>query len=177
MIWSAIDSIEITECLDSISMISMKAYKYMTHMDELSETERLDIIKYAKKCATQYGHGIHLMRSIAGSFDNTDYRAYDLDCEESAQEGYTDQDIELRKNNIDLQIIPNPNNGTFIITSSNNSNIKRMIIHSMQGKIIYEAMDVNQGKEMQLSLNSGLYLVSVEYVDGKVITDKIIISR
>jgi hypothetical protein len=178
MIWSAIDSIEIAECLDSISMISMKAYKYMTHMDELSETEKVDIVKYAKKCATQYGHGVHLMRSIASSFDDTDYREYDTECEEAEQEGYTDQDIELRKNNVDLQIIPNPNNGTFIITSLR-SNIKRITIQSPQGKIVYKSRNIINTQEIKLNLNLniGLYILSVEHVDAQMVSKKIVITK
>ena len=177
MIWSAIDSIAIEECLDSISMISMKAYKYMTHMDELSESEKVDIVKYAKKCASQYGHGVHLMRSIASRFDDTDYREYDMNCEESEQEGYKNQEIEYRKSNAELHIIPNPNDGTFVINTKNNSDINRITIQDLQGRVVFYSDSIDQGDKVHIDINAGLYLINVEFNDGDLITEKMIITK
>ena len=177
MIWTAIDSIAIEECLDSISMISIKAYKYMTHMDELSESEKVDIVKYAKKCASQYGHGVHLMRSIASKFDNTDYREYDVNCEESEQEGYKNQELEYRKSNAKLHIIPNPNDGTFVLNTKNDSGIDRITIQDLQGRVVFYSDSIDQGHKMHIDINAGLYLINVEFHDGDLITEKMIISK
>ena len=177
MIWSSIDSIAIEECLDSISMIEMKAYKYMTHIDELSDNEKADIIQYAKRCATQYGHGIHLMRSIASRFDDTDYREYDLDCEESMQDGYRNQEIEYRKSQSGITIVPNPNNGTFSINHSNNLEVTQVTIRDIQGMEVYNQVGVSQGEHIQINVSSGLYIISMEYNNGKIESQKIIISK
>jgi len=177
IIWSAIDSIAIEECLDSISMISMKAYKYMTHMDELSESEKVDIVKYAKKCASQYGHGVHLMRSIASRFDDTDYREYDVNCEESEQEGYKNQEIEYRKSNAELHIIPNPNDGTFVVNTKNDSGIDKITIQDLQGRVVFYSDSIDQGDNVHLDINAGLYLINVKFHDGNLITQKMIITK
>ena len=177
MIWTTIDSIAIEECLDSVSMITMKAYKYMTHMDELSEEEKIDIVKYAKKCASQYGHGVHLMRSIASRFDDTDYREYDVECGETEQEGYKNQDIEYRKSTAELHIIPNPNDGTFVINSKNNTGINSVIIHDLQGKVVFYSDNIDQEHKIHLDVNAGLYLINIEFHDGNLATNKMIIHK
>ena len=177
MIWSSIDSIAIEECLDSISMIEMKAYKYMTHMDELTDNEKADIIQYAKRCATQYGHGIHLMRSIASRFDDTDYREYDLDCEQSDGGDRDNQQIEKRNIDNEFSIIPNPNNGTFTILTSEKRQIKYLSIIDLHGKVVWENKSSNNEVEYHVQLNSGLYLISIEDTEGNINIDKMVISR
>ncbi len=175
MIWTEIDSIVIEACLDSISMLEMKAYKYMSHMDSLSETEKMDIVTNAQLCASQYGRGVHLMRAIASAYDTTDFRVYDIDCE-SELENRRIKINEVGKKRID--IYPNPSAGIFVIKSPQEDLIKSIHIMDYSGHLIYhkENPDVVHTVNIQ-DMASGLYFVQVKYGDGRIEVEKIIINK
>ena len=178
MIWTALDSIAIEECLDSISLLEMKAYKYMTHLDELSEDEKNDIITNAKKCATKYGNGVHLMRSIASSFDDTDFREYDVDCEEQVEEGFKNAQLDYRSINDDFVIIPNPSNGVFEVIVEENKQILDLNLTDINGKLIFNMHHINKNNVyIQQSLDSGVYFIEIRTNNGISNVKKIIVTQ
>ena len=185
MIWSTIDSIAIEECLDSVSMITMKAYKYMSHMDELSQDEKNDIIYYAKKCAPKYGYGVNLMRSIASIFDDTDFRQYDEECNNSyseeggkGEEGYKSFGLDTRTINNEIVIIPNPNTGDFIISNLNIEEVASMTLYDIQGRQLVENISIFSNEiNINEKISSGLYMLSIKYKDGQLINKKVVITK
>ena len=180
MIWTTIDSIAIEECLDSVSMITMKAYKYMSHMDELSKEEKDDIVYYAKKCAPEYGYGVNLMRSIASLFDETDFRQYDEDCNNSnnGEEEYKNFGIDQRSVDNEIVIIPNPNTGRFIISNLNIEEVASTTLYDIQGIQLLENISI-LSNEINISekIDSGLYLLSIKYNNGELVNKKIIVVK
>ncbi len=136
MLWTKIDSIEISECLDSISMIEMKAYKYLSHKDNLSESEMQEIDYYAKKCSNEYGRGIHVMRAIASGFNDIDYRLYDMACEEEIELEQRYNTKRFVQATDKITIIPNPNNGQFVIKHTDNKLLKAVTIHRIDGMLV-----------------------------------------
>ena len=179
MIWTTIDSIAIEECLDSVSMITMKAYKYMSHMDELSPEEKDDIIFYAKKCAPKYGYGVNLMRSLASLFDETDYRQYDDQCDyNNEEEGYKSIDINKRTSSQEFVIIPNPNTGQFLISNLNVKDVASIGFYDLNGRQIIKNI-TNFSNEIKLSdnIDSGLYMLTLKYNNGDIINKKVVITR
>jgi len=166
-LWTEIDSIEILECLDSISMIEMKAYKYLSKRNVLTESEIQEIVYYAKKCTKEYGRGVHLMRAIAANYTTEDYRLYDLVCEEQI-------DVEKRyifsrptTDNRKAVIIPNPNNGKFVIHHDGDKVIDEVTITNSNGtNMVLEYDPYNKANiKLSESLNA-LYFVKVTYTDG-----------
>jgi len=154
----------------------------MSHMDELSEAEKDDIIYYAKKCAPKYGYGVNLMRSIASLFDETDFRQYDEECNnmgnEEGEEAYKNVDVETRNINNEIVVIPNPNTGNFILSNLKVEEVTNMILYDIQGRQLAEKIST-LSSEINISENisSGLYLLSIKYKDGQLINKKVVITK
>jgi hypothetical protein len=72
-----------------------------------------------------------------------------------------------------LLIYPNPNNGTFNLKHNfpSGSNLK---IHSLSNKIIYENENIKPIEEIQLLINSGIYIVTIES-KGEIFKEKIVV--
>ena len=68
----------------------------------------------------------------------------------------------------DLSIYPNPNNGQFTITNS--QEMTEVIITDLQGKVIYNNTNINLNKvNVELSeLERGMYMIIIKTVDGRI---------
>jgi hypothetical protein len=68
----------------------------------------------------------------------------------------------------DLSIYPNPNNGQFTITNS--QEMTEVIITDLQGKVIYNNTNINLNKvNVELSeLERGMYMINIKTVDGRI---------
>ena len=68
----------------------------------------------------------------------------------------------------DLTIYPNPNNGQFTITNS--QEMTEVIITDLQGKVIYNNNNINLNKvNVELNdLERGMYMINIKTVDGRI---------
>ena len=175
MIWTEIDSIVIEACLDSISMLEMKAYKYMTHIDSLSEGGKMDIQSNAQLCASRYGRGVHLMRAIASAYDTTDYRVYDMDCETAIENRLIKAKSTINKN---INIHPNPNDGNFVISIDSDVQLKSISIFDYSGQLMQYFNNPKSKTNVKIiNISTGLYFVQVLYENGQVEIEKFIINN
>jgi len=162
---------EYIDCLDSISSIFFRAVELTVkeNSDVLNSKEKQEIVRNSKLCAQMYGDGVHLMRALASTFDNTDYRKYDLECEELASTEYLfDENQKLfqrhERNKHNFRISPNPNSGHFNIQLSSNKVFKNIRVLNLLGEVIYSSNDLSE----QIDLNhvaKGVYYVQVTYLD------------
>lgn len=82
--------------------------------------------------------------------------------------------------NIDFNIVPNPNNGAFMLTTSfsKNSNSYTVNIYDVFGNIVYSTNFVS-GKEYELNLenlNNGVYLIKLNTLN-KIINKRLVINK
>ena len=126
-----------------------------------------EIDYYAKKCSNEYGRGIHLMRAIASGFNDIDYRLYDMACEEEIE---VEQRRVLNTPNYysnDLHVIPNPNNGHFVIKHADNKLLKAINMHRIDGMFVQKLKITDINKEINLrDTNNGVYYIQFIYDDG-----------
>ena len=68
----------------------------------------------------------------------------------------------------DLTIYPNPNNGQFTITNS--QEMTEVIVTDLQGKVIYNNNNINLNKvNVELNdLERGMYMINIKTVDGRI---------
>jgi len=68
----------------------------------------------------------------------------------------------------DLSIYPNPNNGQFTITNS--QEITELVITDLQGKVIYNNNNINLNKlNVELiDLERGMYMINIKTIDGMI---------
>ena len=161
-IWEEIDTIQIMNCLDSVSLLMMESYKYMVHADSLSEADKLHIDENAKLCALEYGQGVHFFRALASRFSDTDYRIYDAACEPIREQGnegknynpFLDQVIEKEG----LSIYPNPSNDVITISYRGEEKINSIEVIDLQGKIVStKSFPTNSTKLSLDGLADGMY--------------------
>ncbi|SMC84158.1 T9SS type A sorting domain-containing protein [Moheibacter sediminis] len=122
-------------------------------------------------------HGVRLDNSgniyIVGTFENTvDVDPNPNQTHEFVSRGFRDTyilkyaDSELGLNEMiaqnEIQIYPNPSNGTFFINSKNALNGKQFKIYDLTGKLISSGL-INQKQELNLSnLNQGIYILKID---------------
>jgi hypothetical protein len=68
----------------------------------------------------------------------------------------------------DLNIYPNPNNGQFTITNS--QEITELYIIDLQGKVVYNNNNINLNKvNVELvDLERGMYMINIKTIDGMI---------
>jgi hypothetical protein len=170
-IWTEIDSIQIVECLDSIFILEMLAFKLMPK-DSFSVSEQTMIDDYARRCASEYGRGVHLFRAIASRFSEEDYRIYDLDC--GTEEERNLQPRSSRRNDDQILIKPNPSKGNIIIDLEGELTVSKLYVTDIMGYIHYEVIDPSRMTKINLS-ESGLYVATIIYKDGSSKSEKFVV--
>ena len=107
------------------------------------------------------------MRAIASGFNDIDYRLYDMACDEESEveQRYKTKNQVSAKN--EINIIPNPNNGQFIIKHSNAKIIETISMHRIDGILVRKLnkMHINKAIELQ-GINGGVYYIRFQYVNG-----------
>jgi len=167
-----LDALNFEECLDSISMLKKKALQIKLQEGEVSEEQKIDIIRNAKLCSHEYGFVIHQFRALAARFSEEDYSVYDENCANLAE----DEELNKRsKRNIDedLTIIPNPNEGIFTIASARD--IKKIEIINARGEIM-ESFNVMQTYRIETNdLLAGVYILRCTLETNEVLIKKMIV--
>ena len=105
--------------------------------------------------------------------DNVEWGALKSDACRSASRTETVVTVEDCSNIIDLsfedlRIYPNPNNGQFTITNS--QEMTDVIITDLQGKVIYNSNNINLNK-VNVELNNlerGMYMINIQTNDGMI---------
>lgn len=169
-IWTEIDSIQIIECIDSISMIEMMAYKYMAR-NSLTEDDYYVIDSYSRRCASQYGRGIHLMRAIAATFSQEDYRQYDTECEDLGLEQRTLRSPRTDRN---ISVVPNPSHGQVSIIVQESESASQLLITDLMGTHYFSTDDVLDTQDIIIN-EIGVYILHVIYNDGTTANEKFIV--
>ncbi len=86
----------------------------------------------------------------------------------SEKQTFVDNTTGLKESFVDaLSIYPNPNDGSFIISTS--KEIKRIVVTDAIGKIIYNAENLNYDYYFEYHLSDGLYVVRILLNDGWIV--------
>ena len=176
--WTAMDSIQTIECLDSISMIEMKALKYLSKIDSLTEAEKIEIDLYSRKCAQKYGRGIHIMRSIAAHFNDEDYREFDIACDPMNYQSPPNSVLTNTNNWVessDIEIVPNPNSGSFNLIINTDNEIQDILIFDLQGRMINRYKNIDSNIIFR-DMASGIYFLKINFVTSEYLVKTIIVE-
>ena len=173
----AISSWPIEECIDSISLLKINAYKYIAHHESLSEEERYDIDRCARLCPHIYGHAISLYRNLASEFNDIDYSSYDEYC---SQQPDNNEDVEprhIKTLSADIHIYPNPNNGLLFISCSDTNIMETVSIYHITGQQVSEHVIKNNHATIDVSNHpTGIYMLQCINEDKSTSTHKLIIQ-
>ena len=129
---------------------------------------------WPKKCSMIYGNGVHLMRILASTIVKEDYRVYDMDCHPSANMQQDQIHIRESVSPLNLNVVPNPNNGNFLISISEPEKVRTVLVADIQGNVYLELPDVKSMNPVIIT-KSGLYNVIAFNKDGTTATTKCII--
>ncbi|WP_299272057.1 LamG-like jellyroll fold domain-containing protein [uncultured Psychroserpens sp.] len=112
-------------------------------------------------------NGFQLM-NVEGNFRDTSANGISGSCD-------TLSVSDLDSNESDVSLIPNPTiNGTFRIKHLGNSEIEKVSIYDISGKLIKEETNITDGQRFDISeCTSGLYLIELKYTEG-ILTKKLI---
>ena len=91
---------------------------------------------------------------------------------------YSTADVADNQTNMIFKIHPNPNNGSFFVQLTNNSSeINALKIFSLQGKLLFDQKFTSSNQEIKTTkLNTGVYLLKIEFENGVTSHQKIIIQ-
>jgi len=68
---------------------------------------------------------------------------------------------------IKISIIPNPNNGLFVIAHADNKLLNSITMHRIDGMLVQKLKITDINKEINLrDTNNGVYYIQFLYVDG-----------
>ena len=112
-------------------------------------------------------NGFELM-NVEGNFRDTSANGVSGTCDTLSI-----NDLDITENNMSL--VPNPTiNGTFRIKYLGNSEIEKVSIYDISGKLIKEETNITDGQRFDISeCTSGLYLIELKYTEG-ILTKKLI---
>jgi len=175
-LWNTISGQQIPIAADSIIIIEMKAIQLLDPDRILTAQEQAEVQYLARKCSSIYGNGIHLMRVLASASHKEDYRIYDLDCDSPAEYVPDEARIKLRQqvSELHLSVVPNPNNGNFLLSINEPERVRAIEVADMQGNIYLELSEVKASNPM-IVRQSGLYHIIAFENDGTIVTTKFII--
>jgi len=81
-------------------------------------------------------------------------------------------------NNDMVKVYPNPSNGTFEVTTNNESTIDNIIVSDLTGRIVYSEKPVNSNISIDLSnLSTGTYYSVITTENNKVSYKKMVIIK
>lgn len=164
---------------------TFKILESVSRSSQLHEMYRtiytFDSIEYVAHTKVILHDGFH---AVEGSY----FTAYIDECEICEEDSgeirfvdiqsLIDTELSLESSNIDnkVYIIPNPNNGTFYVSLSNNEEeIIGITIYDAMGRTIYSNNKFNGGEIVLPLVKQGLFFVTVILNDKK-ITEKIIVQ-
>ena len=152
----------------------------MTGEDTLTAADINALLEIADLCPGDNGSAVYQARSL---FQLVTGEVYDgLDgCSGSgarmARPDSTKQDkLEAKW---DVNLFPNPNNGNFVVISSNEKEILELSINDISGKLIYKKQ-IQTSKfyyVVDLSLLNGIYFVTIKNQNHEIVTKKMAIAK
>ena len=170
-----LDALNFEECLDSISMLKKKALQIKLQEGEVSEEQKIDIIRNAKLCSHEYGFVIHQFRALAARFSEEDFSIYDESCNTNEKEEIEPRNKNNGSEELELKIIPNPNDGNFKIISADNSP-KKIELMDTQGRILKTFIIQKQTNAMDFEgLVAGLYYIRCTFESNDIVIRKVIV--
>ena len=96
-----------------------------------------------------------------------DYRLYDMACEEEIEVEQRFNTKRLVQTTDEISIIPNPNNGHFVIKHADNKLLKAINMHRIDGMFVQKLKITDINKEINLrDTNNGVYYIQFIYDDG-----------
>ncbi len=164
-----------TDCLDEVLLDIMIGYEVIIEewTDSLAAARMAELTTISRKCASMYGQGVHIARSILSQYEQVDYSVFD-DCEnlESRSNGSN------MSSNLTYLIQPNPNSGEFeILLPIVENTLYTIDVMNISGQLIYH--DQRDSGLQRISLNnveSGIYMVNLFVKNELVSTQKMIIT-
>ena len=78
--------------------------------------------------------------------------------------------------NVDLDISPNPSNGSFKFTSSPNQPMKEITVFNLAGSQVAQFTMHGNSYQADMNLLNGLYVARIQFKEG-IVTRKIVVQR
>ena len=72
-------------------------------------------------------------------------------------------------------LFPNPSHGKIILQNTN-SQLQEITIYNLLGLLIYDSELIDNKTELNLNLNSGVYIYHIKTKDGLVVKGKLIMD-
>lgn len=79
-------------------------------------------------------------------------------------------------NSADVNVYPNPNNGSFTVYLSSND-INSIVVYDVYGKIVKQLHETDSGRIQINNLKRGFYFLKVTFKNGKTIAKKIMVNK
>ncbi len=135
---------------------------YLKHEQGLFDSnDSLDLLMWATSCYNLYGKAVLMAQILHNSMNNTSV-LFEEDCPESLPRSASLQ----RKDEIILELYPNPNRDVLYIQSSQETVSEAIvIIRDLEGKVVFQG-DINFEKGLDLnnvSLSYGVYIVELSF--------------
>jgi hypothetical protein len=134
----------------------------------ISSVDSIELNNIAYLHSSFYGPGVFSARAILK------LEVEDLDNGTTRSSFVIEEENVVSKN---FEIYPNPNNGNFIIQLNEEYICNEIEITDISGKVIYTLKNSDNKIELNLEVSNGIYLINLKYPDGKIESDKLIISK
>lgn len=178
--------------IDNITLPGTAYVDYIATHGVYAATEQNSIVTVANNADVLFQAGTEVVMGPGFTVEyGADFIAQILPCQisgktdETAINGYNgninNDDIiipeEPRSQDIEIRIIPNPNNGMFMV-QTNNTETKSITVQNLIGNTVYQSNNtMTNNIEIDLrNYSVGVYIVQVNYADGKTNTGKVIIE-
>ena len=90
---------------------------------------------------------------------------------------FTDNSIDNNLNNSEVQVYPNPNNGSFIISLPAGESVAKVSLYDALARNVKQWHQFNSNAIKVNNIKSGIYFLKVIYSSGKTITKKVIVEK
>ena len=116
--------------------------------------------------------GVHVMRALASRFFEEDYRLYDIDCGDS--EEIEQRQVSSEQYHREVSIRPNPSHGNIIVDIGDYKMTSQLYVTDIVGNTHHVIDNPEHSHRLQLP-SSGVYLITIKYNDGFIVTEKILV--